>query len=630
MPQQRRTGSHDRQPIEASLQAAASYRLGEPIDVTFTVRNTSSQTYQVLTWGTPLEHDVTDFLTVERDGEALAYDGRIVKRGDPARFELRADRARRQGRSEGRHLAVLSHRPAGRLHRNDQGRPPRRVCRRGQLQAGAAATGSARTPSAAAGLGHLQGRPRRRGPQDGRRGRARNGEARQGRWRARQGEGPGLQRRHHPGPGRRGRRPRQRPILRGPRRPAAEHRDGEHEQPLPGLVRGVRPRPLRHGDRSLRRHQQRAQHESVTYDFSGTDCDSDVFAWTNKGSRTVHLCSLYISAPQIGTDCKFGTLVHEWSHAVSSTDDYAYGETNAGNLANTDPGKAIDNADNHEYFTEHLAQSDFGKSLTYITDRGQFGRDEVDARLASASPSFVERAFYVHADGFWPDKLGITATSLGTSPTVKPTLSMSPSISGMTVEVAALEAEDTSLPVGPQRFTWVLRVKFTSSSGFPNVANTEQIVTLTAALAGMTASAQIRLLKEASPYELDGSTSWLSTDVRVFQSRRTPAGSVPRWATAPPTRRPTSSRSSRIPPRATTAASRSTRSRPMSRPAPSSSHRRSTTPRLQLRGRQGPLRGHVLDLERARVLPAVPGVLDVDGVLARDDVQPLYPGNEGD
>ena len=257
--------------------------------------------------------------------------------------------------------------------------------------------------------------------------------------------------------------------------------------------------------------------ESVTYDFSGTDCDSDVFAWTNKGSRTVHLCSLYISAPQIGTDCKFGTLVHEWSHAVSSTDDYAYGETNAGNLANTDPGKAIDNADNHEYFTEHLAQSDFGKSLTYITDRGQFGRDEVDARLASASPSFVERAFYVHADGFWPDKLGITASSLGTSPTVKPTLSMSPSISGMTVEVAALEAEDTSLPVGPQRFTWVLRVKFTSSSGFPNVANTEQIVTLTAALAGMTASAQIRLLKEASPYELDGSTSWLSTDVRVFQ-----------------------------------------------------------------------------------------------------------------
>lgn len=89
----------------------------------------------------------------------------------------------------------------------------------------------------------------------------------------------------------------------------------------------------------------------------------------------------------------------------------------------------------------------------------------------------------------------------------------------MTVEVASLEAEDPTLPIAPQRFTWVLRVKFTSSTRFPTIANAEQIVTLTGTLAGLTASAQIRLVKEASPYELDGPVSWLSTDVRVFQIR---------------------------------------------------------------------------------------------------------------
>ena len=95
MAQQRRTGSHDRQPIEASLQAAASYRLGEPIDVTFTVRNTSSQTYQVLTWGTPLEeaprHGLPDGRT-RRLGRPVDH-GRIVNGGVRFGIELRADRA---------------------------------------------------------------------------------------------------------------------------------------------------------------------------------------------------------------------------------------------------------------------------------------------------------------------------------------------------------------------------------------------------------------------------------------------------------------------------------------------------------------------------------------------------------
>ena len=102
--------------------------------------------------------------------------------------------------------------------------------------------------------------------------------------------------------------------------------------------------------------------EQVTYDFTGKGhrsdtCDPGDIAFTYRGSRTVWLCIGYLSAAQIGTDCKFGILVHEWSHGVSSTDDYAYGETACQNLANTDPAKATNNADSHEYFAEHLAMT---------------------------------------------------------------------------------------------------------------------------------------------------------------------------------------------------------------------------------------------------------------------------------
>jgi peptidyl-Lys metalloendopeptidase len=38
---------------------------------------------------------------------------------------------------------------------------------------------------------------------------------------------------------------------------------------------------------------------------------------------------------------------------VASTNDYVYGQTGAKNLAISDPSKAINNADNHEYFAEN-------------------------------------------------------------------------------------------------------------------------------------------------------------------------------------------------------------------------------------------------------------------------------------
>ncbi len=69
----------------------------------------------------------------------------------------------------------------------------------------------------------------------------------------------------------------------------------------------------------------------------------------------IYVCKAFWSAPMTGTDSKGGTLVHEMSHfnVVAGTDDWAYGQSAASSLAISDPNKAIDNADSHEYFGEN-------------------------------------------------------------------------------------------------------------------------------------------------------------------------------------------------------------------------------------------------------------------------------------
>jgi peptidyl-Lys metalloendopeptidase len=70
---------------------------------------------------------------------------------------------------------------------------------------------------------------------------------------------------------------------------------------------------------------------------------------------TIYVCKAFWSAPMTGTDSKGGTLVHEMSHfnVTASTDDWVYGQSGAASLAISDPDKAVDNADSHEYFGEN-------------------------------------------------------------------------------------------------------------------------------------------------------------------------------------------------------------------------------------------------------------------------------------
>ncbi|MEW6367665.1 MAG: M35 family metallo-endopeptidase [Acidobacteriota bacterium] len=92
--------------------------------------------------------------------------------------------------------------------------------------------------------------------------------------------------------------------------------------------------------------------KSVVYDCG---CKKRYYAYVYPNQPyKIYVCKVFWTAPNLGRDSRAGTLVHEMSHfyVTASTDDYVYGATGAHNLAVSDPTKAIDNADNHEYFAE--------------------------------------------------------------------------------------------------------------------------------------------------------------------------------------------------------------------------------------------------------------------------------------
>ena len=91
----------------------------------------------------------------------------------------------------------------------------------------------------------------------------------------------------------------------------------------------------------------------ITFDCG---CKQNYYAYVYPNQPyTIYLCKVFWTAPLTGTDLKAGTLIHEMSHfnVVASTDDWVYGQAGAKSLAISDPNKAIDNADNHEYFAEN-------------------------------------------------------------------------------------------------------------------------------------------------------------------------------------------------------------------------------------------------------------------------------------
>lgn len=93
--------------------------------------------------------------------------------------------------------------------------------------------------------------------------------------------------------------------------------------------------------------------QTVTLDCS---CKKSYYAYVYPTQPyKIYLCKAFWTAPLTGTDSKGGTLVHEMSHfnVTAGTDDWAYGQSAAQSLASSNPDRALDNADSHEYFSEN-------------------------------------------------------------------------------------------------------------------------------------------------------------------------------------------------------------------------------------------------------------------------------------
>jgi peptidyl-Lys metalloendopeptidase len=95
----------------------------------------------------------------------------------------------------------------------------------------------------------------------------------------------------------------------------------------------------------------------LTLDCTCTDPGTYAYVYPSSPYR-IYVCGAFWGAPTQGTDSRAGTLVHELSHftVVAGTRDHAYGQSAALTLARSSAERALDNADNHEYFAENTPE----------------------------------------------------------------------------------------------------------------------------------------------------------------------------------------------------------------------------------------------------------------------------------
>ncbi|KAF9259016.1 zincin [Marasmius fiardii PR-910] len=91
-----------------------------------------------------------------------------------------------------------------------------------------------------------------------------------------------------------------------------------------------------------------------TYDCSCTDTGTYAYVYPDTYG-VVYLCGLYWQVATTGSGSRADTIIHEGTHfpQVLGTDDVTYGESNCKALARSNPAQAVNNADNHAFFSDY-------------------------------------------------------------------------------------------------------------------------------------------------------------------------------------------------------------------------------------------------------------------------------------
>jgi hypothetical protein len=165
-----------------------------------------------------------------------------------------------------------------------------------------------------------------------------------------------------------------------------------------------------------------------------------------------------------------------------------------------------------------------GRFCEVVSDRSAFSIHEVQSQ-AVGGVSVIEHACYVIVNGYRPNQLGITTTTPSQTqldawaPAVAFTdASTGASVVGLSAQPSAMLLEVNDLGIR-QRVTFEYAVRFTGTAMFPTAVtgNERRAVRLETTISGQTCNAAIALFLQPNPYMLDGPTSWLSDDLRVFQ-----------------------------------------------------------------------------------------------------------------
>jgi hypothetical protein len=164
---------------------------------------------------------------------------------------------------------------------------------------------------------------------------------------------------------------------------------------------------------------------------------------------------------------------------------------------------------------------------TVVADRSHFSHDEVEA-AAVGGVSEIAPTFYLLIDGYTPAQLGITTTT----PTAAQLAAFAPTFAftdpgGPVVPNIATFPTQMLLEVGgaslntPQRVTFEYGIRFTGTAMFPAIGASPEFrnVQMAVNVAGHGCTNDITLFRQPNPYMLDGPTSWLSQDLRVFALR---------------------------------------------------------------------------------------------------------------
>ena len=151
------------------------------------------------------------------------------------------------------------------------------------------------------------------------------------------------------------------------------------------------------------------------------------------------------------------------------------------------------------------------KALNFIVERSTLGQDEIDARRGKPGGARVPEAFRLVVDGFTAAELGLTSSA--------DAIGVASPVVGMSIICTGNTAALSNYGAAVQRFTFHYLLDFGADDTAFTFTTPTLPITISATAGGVTAFADLELIKQPNPFILHGDPPWLSIDLRVFKIR---------------------------------------------------------------------------------------------------------------